>query len=279
MLYHYPNDRTSKAQLAVCISADAAVLQHAIDTFGGGIHLLFDTTGSGMLDDARMIFTLRSGDTIRFAGHTIIIRGIPGSRPRLHLVLFNEAFAQQALVPPYGHLYRTLYNTTVTSPDVTPHRLKVLSHLLAVLYYAGRHPQGSDGESLLRLSFTLLLDQLSAVSGPRHFLSRKEVQAAVFFRLLQEHYREAHTTQFYADKLFITRGHLSKIIRQVSGKSPKKAIEEILLDQARLLLKDRERTLGSIAETLGFSSGPFFSAFFKKHTSESPAAYRKRLFG
>jgi AraC-like DNA-binding protein len=279
MLYHYPNDRTSKAQLAVCISAAPAVLQQTIDTFGGGIHLLFDTTGSGRLDDACTALTLRSGEAIRFAGHTIVIRGIPGSRPRLHLVLFNEAFARQALIPPYGQLYRTLYNTTVTLPDVTPHCLKVVSHLLAVLYYAGRHPQGSDGESLLRLSFTLLLDQLAALLVPKRSLSRKEVQAAVFFRLLQEHYREAHTTQFYADKLFITRGHLSKIIRQVSGKSPKKAIEETLLGQARLLLKDPERTLGSIAETLGFSSGPFFSAFFKKHTSESPAAYRKRLFG
>ncbi len=95
-----------------------------------------------------------------------------------------------------------------------------------------------------------------------------------FKQLLAQHDKVQHNLKFYADSLFITPKYLIHTVKNASGKTPGKLIDEALVAEAKLLLKDLGQTISSIAEDLHFSDQASFSKFFKKHTGLSPQFYR-----
>lgn len=106
-------------------------------------------------------------------------------------------------------------------------------------------------------------------------LSRKEELFEQFLRLLFEHIRKEHRVSFYARKLFITSQYLSAVLKELSGKTANKWIEDTLLLEAKLLLKAPHATVQQVADTLHFSDQSTFGKFFKKHTGRAPSEYRK----
>jgi len=95
-----------------------------------------------------------------------------------------------------------------------------------------------------------------------------------FQQLLAQEDIGHHNLKFYADSLFITPKYLIHAIKNASGKTPGKLIDEAIVAEAKLLLKDLSHTIASVAEELHFSDQASFSKFFKKHTGFTPASYR-----
>ena len=58
-------------------------------------------------------------------------------------------------------------------------------------------------------------------------LSRKEELFEQFLQLLFEHCKEQHVVTFYAEKLFITPQYLSLILKELTGKSANKWIDDV----------------------------------------------------
>lgn len=96
-----------------------------------------------------------------------------------------------------------------------------------------------------------------------------------FRQLLVQHCKEHHEVSFYADKLCITPDHLSKVMRDYSGRSAIKWINHALVIEAKILLSTPNMTMQRIAEILHFSDQSTFGKFFKKQTGRSPMAYKK----
>ncbi|MDH6304799.1 AraC family transcriptional activator of pobA [Parabacteroides sp. PF5-5] len=106
-------------------------------------------------------------------------------------------------------------------------------------------------------------------------LSRKEELLNDFLQLLSTHAREQHIVTFYAEKLFITPQYLSLILKELTGKSANKWINEALIIEAKVLLKAPQATVQQVADMLNFSDQSTFGKFFKKHMGISPMEYRK----
>ena len=109
----------------------------------------------------------------------------------------------------------------------------------------------------------------------RSTLSRKEEILNQFLQLLTQHVREQHIVAFYANKLFITPQYLSLILKEVTGKSANKWIDDALVIEAKILLKAPQVTVQQVADMLNFSDQSTFGKFFKKHMGMSPMEYRK----
>lgn len=60
------------------------------------------------------------------------------------------------------------------------------------------------------------------------------------------------------------------------GESPMARLKSLRLQRAALLLRDSERPIGMIAESIGYLNAFYFSAAFKACFGESPSGYRKR---
>ncbi|MDH6356978.1 helix-turn-helix transcriptional regulator [Parabacteroides sp. PF5-9] len=109
----------------------------------------------------------------------------------------------------------------------------------------------------------------------RTTLSRKEEILNMFLQLLFEHVKEHHVVTFYADKLFITPQYLSLVLKELTGKSANKWIDDALVVEAKILLKTPQITVQQVADLLNFSDQSTFGKFFKKHIGMSPMEYRK----
>ncbi len=106
-------------------------------------------------------------------------------------------------------------------------------------------------------------------------LTRKEELLNEFLELLFIHCKEEHQVDFYADKLCISPQYLSLILKDKTGKSASKWINEAIMTEAKILLKSPNMTVKQVADLLNFSDQSTFGKFFKKHQKISPLEYRK----
>ncbi|MDL2208587.1 helix-turn-helix domain-containing protein [Parabacteroides sp. OttesenSCG-928-O15] len=128
--------------------------------------------------------------------------------------------------------------------------------------------------------FSLLLDLFHSLDNRSkntflHPSTRKEEIFNKFLNLLMENYKEQHEVAFYANRLFITSQYLTLIIKELTGKTVNRWIDENLILEARKLLKTTGATVQQIADELNFSDQSTFGKFFKKHHGISPIEYRR----
>lgn len=78
----------------------------------------------------------------------------------------------------------------------------------------------------------------------------------------------------FAEKLSIHVNHLNKTLKEVLNKSTSVIIQERILVESKILLKQTNKDVSEIAFALGFKEATHFHNFFKKHTTVTPNQYR-----
>jgi AraC family transcriptional activator of pobA len=89
------------------------------------------------------------------------------------------------------------------------------------------------------------------------------------------HFLQERSVSFYANKLYITPGHLTETVREVTGKTPGEWITEAVVLEASVLLQNPAFTVAQIADMLHFPDQSTFGKYFKNVKGLSPAAYRR----
>ena len=134
------------------------------------------------------------------------------------------------------------------------------------------------GEVLRMLYSIFLLDLQNAQNSAivhRQTPQRVEEIFIGFIRLLPLHFAEHHDIAFYADQLHISTVYLSRVVRQVTGRTVVDYINQMLLMEATVLLQTSKLSITQIADHLHFSDAPSFSKFFSRLKGMSPKEYRK----
>ena len=177
-----------------------------------------------------------------------------------------------------NYVYKRLYNSSHTTyvlrleDSDTVHIRKTLD--LMSHYLTSDHPAEMAGSlvNFLLLQITEIFHSQNVHPAGR--VKHSDALFRLFRKLLAENYRKEHELQFYADSLHISQTYLSRVIRQVSGKTVNNYIAEALYTDARRLLVFTDLTVKEIAEQLGFSDQSSFGKFFKKKSETSPANFR-----
>ncbi|MCU7549755.1 helix-turn-helix domain-containing protein [Chitinophagaceae bacterium LB-8] len=102
------------------------------------------------------------------------------------------------------------------------------------------------------------------------------------FRVTQQ-YKEAlmqfvyqkQKVSLYADLLAVTPNHLNKCVKAVTGKSAHDLLDEMILLEAKALLKQTSLSISEIADKVGKEYLSDFVRFFKTKTSLTPTEYRQ----
>jgi AraC-like DNA-binding protein len=105
--------------------------------------------------------------------------------------------------------------------------------------------------------------------------SRAEVIFSQFIDLVENNFREEKRVSWYAKQLCITPKYLSESVKQVSRRTPNEWIDNYVILEARVMLKDSALSIKEIAQQLHFPNQSFFGKFFKEHVGMSPSKYRK----
>ncbi|MDO4163411.1 MAG: helix-turn-helix domain-containing protein [Bacteroides sp.] len=108
---------------------------------------------------------------------------------------------------------------------------------------------------------------------------RGEEYFARFMKLLSQHYKQERRVEFYASELCVTPKYLSFVIKEVSGKTPSKWIDEAIMQEIHYQLKSSTISIKEIAYRLNFTNASFFGKFVKKFTGMSPGKYRAAKCG
>lgn len=81
----------------------------------------------------------------------------------------------------------------------------------------------------------------------------------------------------YASSLYITPGHLTKCVKQTTGKTPIKWIDEAIMSDAKMMLFQTNMQIGEIAEKLGIDDISYFSRKFKMSEGMTPLEFRQLI--
>lgn len=121
----------------------------------------------------------------------------------------------------------------------------------------------------------------------RQFIIRKAVNDDILTRmeiLLNEYFntnagleKGLLTVQYLADKLNISSGYLSDMLRNLTGLNAQQHIHEKLIEKAKEYLTTGNLSVAEIAYQLGFEHPQSFSKVFKKKTNLSPSEYKQSL--
>ena len=105
--------------------------------------------------------------------------------------------------------------------------------------------------------------------------TRADVIFAQFIRLLEQHFRKERRVSWYAEQLFITPKYLAEIVKQVSKRTPNEWIDNYVVLEIRVLLKNSTKSIKEISDELQFPNQSFLGKYFKEHIGVSPSLYRK----
>lgn len=97
-----------------------------------------------------------------------------------------------------------------------------------------------------------------------------------FKTCVNAHYKNEHSTSFYANELSISPDHLNRTIKSKIGKTAKEYIQARIVTEAKRLLYFTNFSTKEIGYELGFDEPANFSAFFKKNTNLSPSQFKKQ---
>ena len=107
-------------------------------------------------------------------------------------------------------------------------------------------------------------------------VTRNEELTTSFIKLVEDNYTKHRELGFYAEKLNLTPKHLSRVVKQTSGKSAMEWIEKhVILDAVSQLLSSNI-SIKEIAYRLNFPSQSCFGKYFSRVVGVSPATYREQ---
>ena len=111
---------------------------------------------------------------------------------------------------------------------------------------------------------------LPAISGRAYQLFDE------FLHLVSEECKSHHDVAWYGARLCVTPKYLSEMVKSVSGRPAGFWINEILMMEAKSLLRESPLSVKEITLRLGFPNQSFFGTWFKKTAGLSPLSYRRR---
>ncbi len=138
-------------------------------------------------------------------------------------------------------------------------------------------------EESIRMLYSLflldLMDVMERSTGYSFHSERATELFIAFMRLLPKHFIEHHEIEFYASRLFVTTTHLSRVVRQISGRTVSDYINQMLVMEAVWLLRSTNLSIAVISERLHFADQSSFSRFFVRMKGVRPKEFRMRKYG
>jgi len=125
-----------------------------------------------------------------------------------------------------------------------------------------------------------LLGLIESVHGLHPILNQETADKPIYVRfkkLLNEHYKEHRTVQYYADELVITPKKLNSITKKHCGETAIQSIHNRILIEIKRQLMFSDLSHKEIAFDLGFNSPSALNKFVRAKLQETPTELQQEL--
>jgi two-component system response regulator YesN len=94
-----------------------------------------------------------------------------------------------------------------------------------------------------------------------------------------EHYVQANlhkplTLEIASRDMFLSRTQFTRMVRRETGKSFREILTSHRIREAKVLLRDSQWIVSTVAYMVGFNSASHFRTFFRKNTGQTPTEFR-----
>jgi AraC family transcriptional activator of pobA len=195
-------------------------------------------------------------------------------------VVFSRAFLTENSMN--SHFLETFSyfknsSTAVIYPDHD--QAKVMLDIYALIQEKLQQEEHPYRTEISRSILIILLYEIAAVYEQQHVIikskqTRKQELNTLFQNLVFHHYKEHRNVQYYADALFVSPKHLTETIKEVTGKTAGEWVDDAVILEAKVLLRNHEISIAQVAGDVHFPDQSTFGKYFKKHTGVSPSEYR-----
>lgn len=141
----------------------------------------------------------------------------------------------------------------------TPHNKEITNHLFMASLY----------------DFHDIIEQ--RLNAKHYNFSSAEMIFRKFYKLLNNTSPKRQKVEYYAAQLNISPKYFSNICKQLTGKSALQHINDAVIKDITILLKDEKFSIKQIAQFTGFPNQSFLGSFTRKHLGISPYKYRKQF--
>lgn len=154
------------------------------------------------------------------------------------------------------------------------------AHLQPILNIFNRLLDFVDDRSNQR-SKAIVWYLMALFSEVNHHVSMSTMEVKDSAALVTQKFKDAlsqyiythHSLKDFAKLLHITPNHLNKCVKKTLNKTAQSLLNEMLILEAKSLLRFSPLTVSEIAHTLHRSSSSNFSRFFKRETGITPTRY------
>lgn len=261
------------------LTAETNPTEHASKSIDGSAVIIM-MTGEATLQINLKSYTIRPGTIVFFSPESIIRTERITANATGYMLAYSRSFINDIQVGlstslPIYMLFRKSPVLKVTQEETA--EILQLFQLMKKLMHSGKERYLHEMvRSLFTTAFYLIAEINSRSQGQPPKQGRCEVIFDAFMSLLEQHCRSERNVSFYAEQLDLTPKYFSAAIKQVSGKSAARWIDEAVILEAKTLLKYSGKSIGEIAGELNFSTQSFFGKYFKQHTGESPSRYKHK---
>ncbi|MEM6349006.1 MAG: helix-turn-helix domain-containing protein [Bacteroidota bacterium] len=162
----------------------------------------------------------------------------------------------------FGRIYKEYHSEKADKFEfINAYVLMLLTHIKRYFYQQLKH---EEADKVIRSADVKLLSRYQKLI---ELHLREEADVAANAKL--------HSPSYYADLLNIHPNHLNAVVKGISGKTALQHIHSHLIHLAKSYLTQTNLSIKEIAYQLQFDSPNNFNNFFKKHTENTPGAYRK----
>ena len=206
------------------------------------------------------------------------------------LITFGEGFLKEYVHDDVYRDFSFLLSETVSPRILNPDQFAGVEVLCSLIYKEYKGDALYKNKIIGSMMIALLLkikEYFFQDYNPIYEGSRSSRIVKDFKLNMERHFRDLMSgktntqlrVQDYADLQSLHVNYLSSVISSKTGKTISSWISDKTITEAKVLLREDRLSIKETATRLGFLETPHFSNYFKKHTSVSPAEYKKQYFG
>jgi AraC family transcriptional regulator, transcriptional activator of pobA len=237
--------------------------------------LIFITEGESIRSKGLSEYTFKENQlfflpAFQITEHKMMSEKVKGFFMHFSSALFQE-FARHRTLEEFSFL-NFLSNPIVTVDEAAKRRIIELCHQLEDFY-----PEFSSKDHQL-----IVFKILSILTEANRFVEIETTKAKNASSFLVQQFKDALSEQIYkyqkvseyADFLNVTPNHLNKCVKLVTNKTAQEVLNEMLILEAKSLLKYSNLQIAEIAVKLCNQNPSNFSRFFRSQTGINPKTFK-----
>ena len=251
-----------------------------------GVYALFlKRTANCTLKYGRKHYDYQEGSVVSFAPGQLI--GVDTEedevRPDVYGLLFHPDLIYGTSLAGKMNRYTFFSYTENEALHLSEQERGIFMDCLEKISTESAHPADRHTQDLLSVNIELLLEYCLRFYD-RQFCTRRKVNSDVLDRFethLNAYFQDGlaarnglPTVKYFADKVFLSPGYFGDLIKKETGRTAQEYIQNKVIAMSKEQLLGTNRSVGEIANSLGFQYSQHFIRMFKRQTGQTPSEFR-----